>query len=108
MQGGVLLVNDHEIIPGSVAGAAEKYPHHALDYLRDKGIPMAALPASQIARDLGDGRMANIVLLGALTTLLSLPESAWLETLHAKLPAKALAANLRAFQAGRESIALKV
>jgi len=69
---------------------------------------MAALPASQIARDLGDGRMANIVLLGALTTLLSLPESAWLETLHAKLPAKALAANLRAFQAGRESIALKV
>jgi indolepyruvate ferredoxin oxidoreductase beta subunit len=105
--GGILLVNDHEIIPGSVANAAEKYPHHSIDFLRDKGVHTIAVPASRLALDLGDGRMANIVLLGALSTLLDLPEAAWQETLKAKLPAKYRDANLRAFEVGKESIAVQ-
>jgi len=104
-EGGVLLVNDHEIIPGSVANAAERYPHHALDFLRDKGVRVIALPASQCAKDLGDGRMANMILLGALSTLLNLSDEAWRETLPARLPAKYLEANLRAFETGRELVA---
>lgn len=105
--GGVLLVNDHAIVPGSVPGAADVYPHHTLDYLRGKGVHLAALSASQIARDLGDGRMANVVLLGALTTLLDLAESAWMEILNQKLPAKYRETNLRAFRAGQEAIAVR-
>ncbi len=100
-RGGVLLVNDHEIIPGSVANALERYPHRAFDYLREQGVTVLAVPASQCARDLGDGRMANIVLLGALSTLIHLPETAWRETLDEKLPKKYRDANLRAFDVGR-------
>jgi indolepyruvate ferredoxin oxidoreductase beta subunit len=33
---GVIIVNDFEIIPGSVAGAEETYPHEAIDYLHHK------------------------------------------------------------------------
>ncbi|MEK6573371.1 MAG: indolepyruvate oxidoreductase subunit beta [Chloroflexota bacterium] len=44
-QGGTLLVNDHEIIPGSVAGAAEKYPHHLIEFLCGKGLNVVALSA---------------------------------------------------------------
>jgi indolepyruvate ferredoxin oxidoreductase beta subunit len=104
---GIVLVNDHEIIPGSVANAIERYPHNSIDFLRDKGVHVVAIPASKLALDLGDGRMANIVLLGALSTLLDLPIEAWQETLKAKLPAKYRDANLRAFEVGRESIAVK-
>ena len=103
-EGGTLLVNDHEIIPGSVANAAEKYPHHSIDFLRDKGIRTIALPASRMAQDLGDGRMANIVLLGALSALIDLPEVAWQEILRVKLPAKYRDANLHAFELGKESL----
>jgi indolepyruvate ferredoxin oxidoreductase beta subunit len=97
-----LLVNDHEIIPASVAGAAEKYPHHALDFLRTKGLRVAAIPASARAKDLGDGRMANVVMLGALSALLTqLPLAVWLITFKERLPAKYQAQNLNAFETGR-------
>ncbi len=105
--GGLLLVNNHEIIPASVANAAEKYPHHALEFLRDKGLRVMAIPASQIARDLGDGRIANVVMLGALSALLSLPDDAWQTALLERVPAKHREANLRAFDAGKELAAVR-
>jgi indolepyruvate ferredoxin oxidoreductase beta subunit len=102
--GGILLVNDHAIIPGSVANAAERYPHNALDALRAQGVRVLALPASQCAKDLGDGRAANMVLLGALSTLVDLPEAAWQEMLAQKLPAKHRALSERAFESGKQLI----
>jgi indolepyruvate ferredoxin oxidoreductase beta subunit len=99
---GVLLVNDHEIVPASVPEAAQNYPHHALEFLQQKGLRVIALPASQLARDLGDGRMANVVMLGALSRMLELPLEVWLETLRERLPEKYREANLKAFSAGRE------
>jgi indolepyruvate ferredoxin oxidoreductase beta subunit len=102
---GVLLANDYEIIPGSVTGAAESYPHHAFEFLRGKGLRLIVLPASTIARDLGDGRMANIVLTGALSTLLPIPHDIWLDTLRARIPEKYRSANGQAFAAGRLAMA---
>ena len=99
---GVLLVNDHEIVPASVPEAAQNYPHHALEFLQQKGLRVIALPASQLARDLGDGRMANVIMLGALSRMLELPLEVWLETLRERLPQKYREANLKAFSAGRE------
>ncbi len=100
--GGTLLVNDHEIIPASVANAAELYPHHALEFLRGKGLRVMALPASQMARDLGDGRMANMIMLGALSTLLNLTEAAWQAVLAERIPARHRGVMRRAFEAGQE------
>ncbi|MEK9163869.1 MAG: indolepyruvate oxidoreductase subunit beta [Chloroflexota bacterium] len=102
---GVLLVNDYEIIPGSVANAAEKYPHNAIDFMRDKGLRVVSLRASERAKELGDGRMANVIMLGALSTLLSISETVWIQTVQEKFPAKYRDANLRAFQTGRSQMA---
>jgi indolepyruvate ferredoxin oxidoreductase beta subunit len=97
-----VLVNDHEIIPGSVANAAERYPHHSLDFLRDKGLKVVALPASQSAKDLGDGRIANVIMLGAMSVLLPrVPKEVWLATLDERIPAKHRTLNLKAFETGR-------
>ena len=101
---GLLLANDYEVIPGSVTGADESYPHHAFEFLRGKGLRLIVLPASTMARDLGDGRMANIVLTGALSTLLPIPHEVWLDTLRARLPEKYRSANLQAFAAGRQAV----
>ncbi len=101
---GVVLVNDHEILPGSVLDAEEMYPHEALDFLRRKGYRVVALKASEMALDLGDGRMANVVLLGALSTMLPIPEGIWLETLQHRIPEEYRQPNLRAFAAGRAAV----
>lgn len=100
--GGVLLVNDHEIIPGSVARAEELYPHEAIEFLRGKGLNVIALPATRIAHELGDGRMANVVMLGALTAHLPIPADAWQKTLTMRLPPRYLEANQRAFAEGQK------
>jgi len=101
---GTILVNDYEIIPGSVTGASEIYPHETIAYLQGKGLNVLALPASQIARDLGDARMANVVMIGALSTLLPIPQESWQKSLHVRLPARFLQGNLMAFDAGQKAL----
>ncbi|MFQ5923348.1 MAG: indolepyruvate oxidoreductase subunit beta [Anaerolineales bacterium] len=97
---GVILVNEHEIIPGSVRDADEAYPHDAIDRMRRIGCVVLPIEASPVARDLGDGRMANVVMLGAMATFLPITEEIWIETLNRRLPEKYREPNLKAFTAG--------
>ena len=101
---GMILVNDYEIIPGSVSGAEQTYPHNAVETLREHGLPLISLQATQIADKLGDGRMANVVMLGALYRLLPLSEDAWQKALRMRIPDRYLEANLRAFAVGRKQV----
>src|SRR3990172_3366437 len=101
---GVVIVNDHEIIPGSVTDAEKTYPHQAISFLQEKGLQVIPLLATKIAHELGDGRMANVVMLGALSTLLTIPEESWLKVLQFRLPARYLEGNLKAFESGRLSV----
>lgn len=103
---GVILINDYEIVPASVSGAENLYPHEAVEYLRARGLTAIAMPASKIAGDLGDGRMANVVMLGALTSLLPIADEVWKRALHVRLPPRYLEANLLAYSAGRQAIQL--
>jgi len=103
---GVILVNDYEIIPGSVADAVDAYPHEAIPYLQGKGLNVITLPASQMARDLGDGRMANVVMIDALSTMMPIPEESWDKALRMRLPPRYLEGNLRAFAAGGRAVAV--
>ena len=97
---GTILVNDFEIIPGSVTGAAESYPYDAIEYLRDQNLSIISLPATRIAHELGDGRMANVVMIGALSKLLPIQTSSWNKALKVRLPARYLDGNLKAFAEG--------
>lgn len=103
-QSGFILVNQHEIIPGSVRDAEQAYPHDAVEFLRGRGYRVLALEASRIARDLGDGRMANVVMTGASSTLLPLSHTTWLETLERRIPERFRQPNLEAFAAGRAAM----
>ncbi|MFQ5420228.1 MAG: indolepyruvate oxidoreductase subunit beta [Anaerolineae bacterium] len=102
---GAVLVNAYEIIPGSVTGAAEVYPYQTIEYLQAKGLTVKPLAASQIARDLGDGRMANVVMIGALSSLLPIPQTSWQKALQVRLPARYLEPNQKAFAAGLQQMA---
>jgi indolepyruvate ferredoxin oxidoreductase beta subunit len=101
---GTILVNDFEIIPGSVTGAEEVYPYQTIEYLKEKGLTVVPLPASTTAHKLGDGRMANVFMLGAMSTLLPIPEERWIEALNTRLPSRYIKGNLRAFKAGQKEI----
>lgn len=97
---GVIIVNDYEVLPASVGAAAAQYPHHAIEFLCRKGLNVVALPATKLAEDLSNARVANMILLGVLSTFLDIPLEVWEYTLEARIPDRYLALNRRAFALG--------
>ncbi len=61
-----------------------------------------ALDATSMATGLGDRRVANTVLLGALSTVLPFAAEHWLAVIEQFVPAKTRDLNRRAFLAGRD------
>ena len=99
---GVVIVNDHQVEPVRV-GDERPYPTEAIEFLRGKPLQIVALEATPMALELGNHRAANVVLLGALSTRLTIPEAVWLDTLRDRIPEEHRALNLRAFEAGRDA-----
>jgi len=100
--GGLIIVNEHEIIPLSAGTAAGNYPHQTVDYLKDKGLRVINIPATKLAAELGNVRVANIILLGALSTFIVFPENVWEDVLYQHIPDRFLAINQRAFALGQK------
>jgi indolepyruvate ferredoxin oxidoreductase beta subunit len=84
--------------PGGRSGYAAPAPAAVLDMVGSG----YALDATRIAAGLGNTRIANTVLLGALSTALPFPADGWTAVLQAFVPAHTVALNLKAFQAGRD------
>lgn len=101
---GLILLNDHKIVPASVENAEQMYPSNPAELLIQKGYHVIQLSATKIAHELGDGRMANVVMIGRLSTLLPIPQGIWFDTLKKRIPLKYLDPNLKAFEAGRAAV----
>lgn len=100
--GATIVMNDQAIRPIKFPGDAEQnYPQHVPEFLREKGYTVIVVPALQTALELGDKRCANIVLLGALTTLLHLSPKSWQAAIEKRFPEKILDLNRRALVAGQ-------
>jgi len=101
-EGGSLLVNDQRIDPMPVVTGAMAYPDDILEKLRALGAELIAVDALTAAREAGDTRAVNVVLLGLLSTRLDIPEEAWQEALAACVKPRFLEMNRRAFALGRQ------
>ena len=60
-----------------------------------------AIDATDMAEKLGNERVANVVLLGALSTALDFPTADWEKAITESVPKKTIAVNLEAFRLGR-------
>lgn len=102
----VVLVNTHPVIPFTVSLGREAYPDvgELLKELESRTRKVYPIDAVQLATQAGNVRAVGSVMLGALAGLgvLEIPSKAWLSTILSRVPAKATAANERAFQLGYE------
>ncbi len=98
---GSLIVNDETIRPASVLTGRAAVPVD-LDERLDE-LHAHVIPAEGIAREAGNGKAANLVLLGAASSALGFPESAWEGAIKATVPPKTVDVNLKAFAAGAAS-----
>ncbi len=97
-----IVVNTQKILPPSVATGLETYPDGVLDTLRAKGLEIHALDAFAIAEEVGELRTANMVLVGALSSFLSLDMSVFMAIIDDRVKKGFEEVNKKAFARGRE------
>ena len=101
--GGTALINDQRITPSIEALKHAPYPddEEMLAALGRRAATVRIIPGLEVALALGNPRLANVVLLGALSTHLALTEHAWRQALTELVPPTTVDLNLRAFYEGR-------
>ncbi len=97
--GGTALVNDYEVMPLPVSSGVADYPQNLYEEM-GRAFDLRVIPASDIAKSLGNIRCTNIVLLGALVRAFGLESIDWNAALTESVPPKVLTLNLAAFEAG--------
>lgn len=101
-KGGVLLVNDEAIKPQAVLTGKDRMPEHVKVRLQEYGAKL--VPASELARQAGSPKSANVVLLGSLAASLPFERDLWDEIIAAHVPPKTIEGNLKAFQLGIDAV----
>ncbi len=100
--GGAVVANDLQISPPSVLMGLETYPADLLERIENCFPDFLLVDGQKIARDAGNVRAANTVLLGAVSKRLAIAEEFWMKALEKMVPPKALEVNKKAFLIGRE------
>ncbi|MBQ8392907.1 MAG: indolepyruvate oxidoreductase subunit beta [Clostridia bacterium] len=98
---GVMIVNDTRIDPMTVVIGAMKYPEGILEGL-DKEHKLYTIDGGAIAKELGNSKVLNTVVLGLAAKHIGFSEEEWLEILKATVPQKTVDINVKAFKAGYE------
>jgi indolepyruvate ferredoxin oxidoreductase beta subunit len=106
--GGIVLVNDHSIMPITVSSGYSTYPEENIlrTNLEKTTSNVHWVDGSHIAEDVGNIKTANVVILGALSGLLDMEIEPWLEVIEARVPPKFIDINRQAFIAGRKKMAV--
>ena len=98
---GILVVNDCRIDPMTVVTGARSYPEGIIEALSAEHT-VISLDGAAIARELGNPKVLNSVILGLAARSIGFSEEEWLTTLTATVPQKTVAINEAAFRAGYE------
>lgn len=102
-KGSKVVVNTQKILPPSVATGQAEYPEDVLDHLRERDIVVVPVDAFDLAREVGEVRTANVVMVGALSAFLPVDEANFEEIIRNRVPEKFIDVNLKAFAAGRNA-----
>jgi indolepyruvate ferredoxin oxidoreductase beta subunit len=101
---GRLVVNEQKIDPMPVIIGKAKYPEAIVEKLNKAVAKVSSIDALSIARECGNIKAVNTVLIGLLASETSIAKDIWLESLKEVIPQKLLDVNLKAFEAGFKTV----
>ena len=96
---GVMIVNDTRIDPMTVVIGAASYPEGIIESLKEKHT-VYTVDGGKVARELGNSKVLNSVVLGLAARYIGFGEEDWLEVVKATVPQKTIEINTAAFKAG--------
>lgn len=106
----LVLVNEQKIMPITINGGANVYPDR--DCIHENFSKVVKdnviyLDAGKMSSQLGNSKVANVVILGALAALLNIDTALFIEVLKNRVPEKYMALNIKALLLGRQAITLE-
>ena len=104
--GGTVIVNNHRIPPLSVSSGNDEYPDDQgmKRVLSEVAAAVHFVPGVELAKELGNARASNVVMLGALSKFIATDLDVWLEVITERVPEKYGALNRQAFLKGRTQL----
>lgn len=99
-KGGGIVTNTQKIAPMPVITGAAAYPESILEGIGDKDIRVNAVDALHLAKEAGSVKAVNVVLIGAMASMMDIPEDVWQEALENCVPGKFIEMNKKAFSLG--------
>jgi indolepyruvate ferredoxin oxidoreductase beta subunit len=99
---GLVATSTTRLVPPIAVGGKIKYPDDPISDLKKKIKNVIAVEADKIALEMGNPRLANILLLGVVSSRLSFHSSDWESAIRSRVKAKFVDLNIRAFARGQE------
>ncbi len=96
---GIIIVNDCRIDPMTVVIGASEYPQNIIATL-EKDHKVYSIDAGAIAKELGNSKVLNSVVLGLSAKHIGFTKEEWLETVRKTVPQKTIQINEKAFLLG--------
>ena len=98
-KGGKIIVNNQQIDPMPVITGAMEYPADIVKKLSAVA-DVTVADALSAAKEAGNAKAVNVVLIGVLAKNSEIPYEKWVETIKTTVPAKFLDINIKAFDIG--------
>lgn len=100
---GTLVINDVQIDSMSVQTGVEKYPKDVFKEI-EKHAKATVINATELAKNLGNERVANIILLGTIIKAMGLTDIDWNIILEENIKPQFVELNKKAIQVGIDAV----
>ena len=98
---GIIVTNSEKLPSAPITAGQAVYPEGILEEL-EKHASTTVIPASDIAYELGNKRVANVVLFGALAKIMNLENVNWEDVIRETVKPQFIDINLEAFKRGAQ------
>lgn len=101
---GIMVINDYRFDPLTVSSGEADYPEDIIDRVKKIAKKTYIVNGKDIAVNLGNIRIMNIVMLGALAKILQFEKDMWIKVMERRIPKKFLEINIKGFLEGYEAM----
>ncbi len=98
---GIVILNRVRVNPIGVQNGSDKYPENIEELIGRRAGKVVAMDASAEARQLGNPRVMNMILLGASVRQLALEEINWAKVIAENVKPQYVELNKKAFELGK-------
>lgn len=98
---GILITGLQKINPMPVITGISKYPDNIVEKIKTQGFHVIPVDAASLARDAGNEKTSNVVLIGVLAKYINIDDETIKKTIKEVIPGKFLSVNQTAYDLGR-------